>query len=457
VASNTGASQNVATVLNGSISADVTVPATGWIRIVRSVTYSSAKTDNLSILYTNSAHAASDLLFYGPQFELGPTASDYVPTTSVATFAGTPAWVTGGVNLANGSFLGASFSRQNITSMTVYCVMQWPTATAAPYSNMSLLGDVQVNNGYAGYHLDLLPAPPRCTFGGQTGYANLCNLHDGNWHLVAASSDGTTLRMFIDDVDVSDTTAAAAVFQTTILEIGNLSLTGYNFPGNIGYVSVYNVAHTSAQHAAQFAAIQGLMAAKGVALTVLPALVDFEGDSITAGLGGTTIYPTTVMAGLTPIVQGRNFAVAGNQISDLTARIATVDAQVNTARARNVLSVLIGHNDLVAGGESAATFVANLKTYCLARRAAGWNRIVLGTLLPSTVSGFNATRDAVNTLIRADTSFYDYLADYDTNPTIGADSAAANTTYYIDGTHPTTAGYGLMAPITQAAVTAALL
>jgi lysophospholipase L1-like esterase len=97
-----------------------------------------------------------------------------------------------------------------------------------------------------------------------------------------------------------------------------------------------------------------------------------------------------------------------------------------------------------AGGASA--FVANVKSYCLAMRAAGWSKIVVLTVLPRTFSGFNDWRNSVNALIVADSSFYDALVRLDLDPVIGCDACAANTTYYnADGLHPNTTGENVIA------------
>jgi hypothetical protein len=79
-------------------------------------------------------------------------------------------------------------------------------------------------------------------------------------------------------------------------------------------------------------------------------------------------------------------------------------------------------------------------------RAAGWNKIVVLTMLPQTTSGFNTFRDAANALIVADTSFYDAIVRLDQDATIGCDACAANTTYYwTDGIHLITAGENVIA------------
>jgi hypothetical protein len=57
----------------------------------------------------------------------------------------------------------------------------------------------------------------------------------------------------------------------------------------------------------------------------------------------------------------------------LNNRAATLDSVIppNKNGRKFILSVLIGHNDLV-GGESTATFLTNLASYLDARRAWRW-------------------------------------------------------------------------------------
>jgi lysophospholipase L1-like esterase len=158
-------------------------------------------------------------------------------------------------------------------------------------------------------------------------------------------------------------------------------------------------------------------------------------------------------AAISPFPQGANDAVSGSSIGDLVSRAATVDGWFAGASGLKVLFVFIGANDM---GDGVSTFEAALKAYCLARKAATPGlKIVLATLQPQTTSGFNAFQDAVNALIYADSSFYDGLADFAANSTMGCDSTcAANATYYSDGEHPTIAGHAILGPIAQAALQA---
>lgn len=175
-------------------------------------------------------------------------------------------------------------------------------------------------------------------------------------------------------------------------------------------------------------------------------VIIFEGDSITFNGG----YRALVFAELTGVVQMTCFATNGAGIATLVTRGSQVDALYDASRT-NVLSVLIGANDLPSLG--AATWKANLKAYCQARQLAGW-KVVLLTVLPQTTPGFNTIRNAANDLIYGDPTFYDALADVAADPTIGADAAASDLTYYSDGEHPTQAANIIIAPYVTAAIQA---
>jgi hypothetical protein len=167
----------------------------------------------------------------------------------------------------------------------------------------------------------------------------------------------------------------------------------------------------------------------------------WPGNSIQAGnhVGGPpNDYPSMVIAALPAGATGtsHNIAVPSSSI-DNAGQGATADGLYDGTKQVNICVVEFGVND-IAGGESAATFVANLKTFCLARRAKGF-KVVVCTII--SWGSINATRDAANALIRADPSFYDGLADIGNNATtMGADNAYLDTSIYQADNHPTILG-----------------
>jgi lysophospholipase L1-like esterase len=296
---------------------------------------------------------------------------------------------------------------------------------------------------------------PSLRFGPSIGYAYAASVLDGNWHILAGEYDGSNnIYLYIDGY-LAQTWAVGglAPIQFNQLFISNFGGAGF-WPGQIGYVAIYRVAHSQAQILGNTAAVQSIMATRGVAIPSLKKAMVFEGDSITdpnVSMGANLKYSALAQAAITPFPQGSNFAISGSGIANISARSAAVDAAfATTSLAEKLLFLFDGAND---SGLGAATLVADLKAYCLARKAASPGlKIVIATLLPQTTAGFNTFRDAVNPLIKADSSWYDAIADFAANGTMGCDACAANTTYFSDGEHPTAAGQALLGPIAQAAI-----
>lgn len=115
----------------------------------------------------------------------------------------------------------------------------------------------------------------------------------------------------------------------------------------------------------------------------------------------------------------------------------------------NWLIVLAGTNGIVLGGHSAATEYADFQAYIAARILAGWpaGQIVVSTMMPRTGLS-EVTRGAYNTSVVNGAVTYGYqLARLDLNPNIGAAGQNLDTTYFLDGTHPTDLGQSIVASI----------
>jgi lysophospholipase L1-like esterase len=113
-----------------------------------------------------------------------------------------------------------------------------------------------------------------------------------------------------------------------------------------------------------------------------------------------------------------------------------------------VLIVFGGTNDIWLSGKTAAQTYAGFQTYIETRIAAGWNNIIVLTMLPRQSSAPNeATRQAFNTLLRNGAATYGYtVADIGNDPTIGQAGDQTNTTYYApDQIHLTQAGQLIVA------------
>lgn len=182
--------------------------------------------------------------------------------------------------------------------------------------------------------------------------------------------------------------------------------------------------------------------------------VAFDGDSRTAGKWWAerameAAYPDGVRC-----YGGRglaNWAVSGNTVANLISLAAAgVDTIVNPGGS-NTLVVWAGVNSAAVG---AATIYSQLQTYIAARRAAGWNKIILCSEIDaqSSMTWHNTVWPALNVLLAADHSFADGFID------LGGDARLQNaldTTYYLaDKVHLTAAGYAVVGELAAPVIAA---
>jgi hypothetical protein len=459
VKSNTGSSQDFRMSDATSGTTATRTATTSWQQL--SLTFSpTAGVHELIAVWVDGVGGALDLVIYGLQVQPGAVAGTYTPPVFDLTLGKTgaadttdPAWSAVGINTSGSKYLFAQSSvGVSLAQCAFYVLARRPagavTATYAPLlvdsygsNRVVLMGN---DSGQPRFSLNGAPAA--------TSGDMLATAGDGLWHTWWGNYDGTTISLYLDDVLLASGTGAVTTYTLHKLFVSAANSAGY-WPGDIAYVLGYNQGHTTVQAASIRDWLKVKLAGRSQTyVSTLQRFVAFEGDSLTTfGLSG---YQYAALNGQSSIPNGRTYAITGSQVVDMTNRAAGLDLNYNVARARNVLHVFIGANDL--SNVSAATFVASLKTYCLARRATGW-RIILATVLPQTTVGFNTVRNTANALIYGDTSFYDYLSDFAADPTVGPDAAASNTTYYnADGKHLVAAGHAILAPIVQASIAAAL-
>ena len=126
---------------------------------------------------------------------------------------------------------------------------------------------------------------------------------------------------------------------------------------------------------------------------------------------------------------------------------------------RNVLVWFSGTNDIWGSSDSADTIITSISTACAARKAAGWQKVIVATILPrGPGNDANETkRQTVNASIRANYATYaDGLVDIGNDATIGQATQNSNTTYYnADQIHPSEAGHAIIAGYMKTATDAA--
>jgi hypothetical protein len=163
-------------------------------------------------------------------------------------------------------------------------------------------------------------------------------------------------------------------------------------------------------------------------------LVVFDGQSFNTLPSGPTGYPPMLM-NYFPNVSWRNPSKSATEWDDLSRR-ASQEAWTWPSQVGFAILIMNGGTSDVSVGDSGQLIYDDQKAYALAARAAGYDRILTVTILPST--SFNGTMNTNRTtgntklLTNADGAF-DGVADF------AGDSRMQNpadTNYYSDGTHP---------------------
>lgn len=146
-------------------------------------------------------------------------------------------------------------------------------------------------------------------------YNTNATINDGNWHHIAATHDGTSLKVYLDGVQVG--TSQAKTFNTTgnQFSIGYRGVASEYFNGSIDEVRVWNVARTAEQInrskncelqgnetglVAYYKFNQGIDQADNTAITTLNATTGSNGTLSNFSLTGTT---SNWLAG-SPVITG---------------------------------------------------------------------------------------------------------------------------------------------------------
>ena len=252
---------------------------------------------------------------------------------------------------------------------------------------------------------------------------------------------------------------------------------GAGFFGNIFYVAAYSTVLTQAQITAAQNAIEFRLRQQGIAIRPNPPqspyYLIFDGDSITDNSGAWSILTTfqKYTMDILPITGywqqlgapgaciATNTCTISSTLTNLTAQAATkVDGLVKrlSQSSKTILQIWAGTNDLNWGAGAANTNTA-LKTYVTARKAAGWNKIIVGTLTARIAA--DTTRTATNATILTDWASGALAADavsmHGFDPNMGQ-STQGSTTWYYDGVHPSAAGNSLVATYEAPAIMMAL-
>lgn len=142
-------------------------------------------------------------------------------------------------------------------------------------------------------------------------------------------------------------------------------------------------------------------------------------------------------------------AVGGSVLADLVTRLSTVTSNLHSGW--NGIVCQIGANDLLPAtlaanhGNSVTQWASDVVANYLLPLAAiirSTGPVVLTTVQPRDITGFNTNRNIANPIIRgwATSGLIDGVIDMAADPVMGPDAACNNLSLYSDGTHPTQVG-----------------
>lgn len=170
------------------------------------------------------------------------------------------------------------------------------------------------------------------------------------------------------------------------------------------------------------------------------------GDSITAGLGVTTPWPSSLSLTLSSTVT--NKGISGNQMAYVAPYGGGNVDPLLVAGQKNVLIIWLGTNDFAVGGATPATVEGELATYVAARQAAGWY-VISVNMIDRGDFNVNTQKAAYNTYMGTAT-----LDGVVVLPTLTPDGSSSNTTnFQSDKVHPTQLAHtSIMAPAVSAVI-----
>jgi lysophospholipase L1-like esterase len=190
-------------------------------------------------------------------------------------------------------------------------------------------------------------------------------------------------------------------------------------------------------------------------------VIQFLGDSITAGLGAAAPYSSLLNLTNQPSYQLVNWGIGGARLQAMLASEPNRAAPLCPSnQGPSIAIVFAGTNDFLASTQTPPTVMKNLGGEIQLLKTAGC-RVFVGTMLSRTGTdgagnSFDSDKNAYDALILTGSKAYgaDGVIDFAANPLLGGDGANANTnptgcsggtTFQGDNIHPTSCGQGLLA------------
>jgi hypothetical protein len=471
VKSNTGSSQDFRCgIQTGYSGLETRTATTSWAKVEVSITLASLATNRYAWLAVpvNSGVDSLDILIDDVRVESG--ASTATPTEAGIIYLGrqpqgtsVPTVTGGAVTMQTGKPLSAHFaSSTTFTNMTISAYVKKTGASAVATGIIGKFGSDYIGamiedssgiNVYAGQ-----TTAPR-----ESIPVTMGNILNDGYHLITVTRDNTYVWLYLDDIPLGRQAhggAAATQVRDWIINDQVALTNNLFFGGDVALWGLWDRAITHEEVASLREYCKAQRVANGDTAGTISNLICYVGDSISSIKSYSFAYPTKV----TPsekayaMVQAR----AGYRISNIVADAAWIDSCLahipsDTTR-NNILTSFIGANGLTTEYGTQAEWEAAYLAWGQARRAAGW-KWAPATILPiSGATAHNTRRALVNATILSwlGLGYCDAVIDVASDATIGPDAAAANVTYYSDGTHLTNAGQTIAAPYFQTAINSLL-
>jgi trimeric autotransporter adhesin len=395
--------------------------------------------------------------------------------------ASAPAWAQGGVQFTGVTSQGISLPSAVNAGKTFVIAAYWSPITTFPCGvNWSGAGPCPIStpqNNTGGFPsfitdssgsggLNFITSVDALGFGQpmvwNSSASTRANGGFSGFHVIVwvlGTGSGNLDHVYVDGAEVSYSLQGSnAGVASGNLFIGSSGVSPWtqSSPQAIFYrVRIHSTQYTAADAQAITQVFRADIANRGVAISpVSPSLgtpqLHCIGDSITAGAALVTGPPYCGQLGLTnqPTYTINNWGINGAKLQQFAASEPNRVAQLcqSTIGGPGVVNILAGVNDFISGGVSPAVLYANLQGEVQALKRGGC-KVFVSTLLDYSGTGADANKNAYNNLIRSGivASGADGIDDMAANPLLGADGAAANTTYFNGGLHPTDTGEPLLA------------
>ena len=298
--------------------------------------------------------------------------------------------------------------------------------------------------------------------GGSNGWALDTDWHSFVFILQDSNNTRTTARIFVDGIEQSKAVSISNFSHVTDGAVGANIASGSLSQGLIGKIKEFGTIDGVISDS-ELVALHHYLSRYSVtsnAHKTRPVIV-CDGDSLTYGEVATSItdadsYPGQMAALLDVPCRIINLGYSGQTSAQAHADFAAQGQKYRAKQALNIAVLWYGSNDLGGNGGSisAASLHSNMTTLVSDYRSAGYDKIIVLTVLPRTYAGdpgdYETKRQDYRALVvpglGGDSCGADAVVDIAAKTTIGDSGDQNNTTYYnADTVHLKTAGYAIVA------------